>query len=611
MSLTTTFKLLSFVPIPTHRTTIPNNHRKFPFTVACFSIPPPSAAAQAVAQAEANNCLPCVRTYENDLGRLSLTGFVDFQQALTAASADGGLAADEHLESGLDVMAVETVFPGPTNDLSTMSTRLFLPARKVKEKARRLRRSLSKDIFSGTSSMNILAMTFRQVVVQQVMNFDLAVFVPGSQRNMNDLGSQREVTVSFALSSSDESIISGLAEVFCSLALESTQSEFQQGSGEKASDGFFHWFSKNKKFASKDSSVTLYKIEDGVIVENAISLLDIFNSSRENSFSGSKKPTISAWESTMHSRLEKIGGLEFSKWASEHVPAYKLEINADRGTNITFEGWKTSGNQWEVLLTHSQMVALVDVLDMYFEDVYSLPNKKLSCEAPRSPKNLLKNKRRFSLLGFARNTVVVAIILISVSVMIKLFLPHVYSSRRINHGGQMLSSSENDFEKVQLVTLEASQLESYCSALVKILKGYYNWNGDVKFDPIVGAWVGEIPTYLRNGHVANSIGQDVIASSDIVGTSDDELNSSLQEIASYQVLMSTDGRVVGFQPTSRVAVNHWASNPIAKELYGGKELSPGLLEPGLNIKKPDHVIVLELLMSLRQENYFALARLVQ
>jgi hypothetical protein len=41
------------------------------------------------------------------------------------------------------------------------------------------------------------------------------------------------------------------------------------------------------------------------------------------------------------------------------------------------------------------------------------------------------------------------------------------------------------------------------------------------------------------------------------------------------VVLSTDGKIVGFQPMSRVAVNRWAANPLAKELYGGRKLSPG------------------------------------
>lgn len=40
-------------------------------------------------------------------------------------------------------------------------------------------------------------------------------------------------------------------------------------------------------------------------------------------------------------------------------------------------------------------------------------------------------------------------------------------------------------------------------------------------------------------------------------------------------MLSPEGKIIGFQPTSRVAVNHWAANPLTKELYGGKKLSPG------------------------------------
>lgn len=40
-------------------------------------------------------------------------------------------------------------------------------------------------------------------------------------------------------------------------------------------------------------------------------------------------------------------------------------------------------------------------------------------------------------------------------------------------------------------------------------------------------------------------------------------------------MLSSEGKIIGFQPTSRVAVNHWAANPLAKELYGRRKLSPG------------------------------------
>lgn len=68
-----------------------------------------------------------------------------------------------------------------------------MPASKVKEKAFKLRKSLSKDVLNGSSSRNILAMTFRQVVMHQLWSFELVLFRPGTERNMEDLGNQREV----------------------------------------------------------------------------------------------------------------------------------------------------------------------------------------------------------------------------------------------------------------------------------------------------------------------------------------------------------------------------------------------------------------------------------
>lgn len=63
----------------------------------------------------------------------------------------------------------------------------------MKEKASKLRNSLPKDILSSTSSRNILALTFRQVVLQQLWNFELVSFGAGSERDMEDLENSREV----------------------------------------------------------------------------------------------------------------------------------------------------------------------------------------------------------------------------------------------------------------------------------------------------------------------------------------------------------------------------------------------------------------------------------
>jgi len=79
---------------------------------------------RAISDSSDQKQLPCVRTFENDLSQLTLVGAVNFRQAVTAAAADGGDVADEHVQDGMDAMVLETVFPASSSDHGTVSTRL-------------------------------------------------------------------------------------------------------------------------------------------------------------------------------------------------------------------------------------------------------------------------------------------------------------------------------------------------------------------------------------------------------------------------------------------------------------------------------------------------------
>lgn len=68
----------------------------------------------------------------------------------------------------------------------------FLPAKKVKEKAKKLRKNTGSDTLFG--SKNILPTTCRQVVMDQLWSFSLTILTPGSERNMDDLTAAREVS---------------------------------------------------------------------------------------------------------------------------------------------------------------------------------------------------------------------------------------------------------------------------------------------------------------------------------------------------------------------------------------------------------------------------------
>ncbi|BBH00934.1 hypothetical protein Prudu_011053 [Prunus dulcis] len=528
---------------------------------------------QAVADSD-ERVLPGVRTYENDSACLALVGAVDFEQALTAAAADGGQAADEHISSGMPAMVVETLFPGHSDPHSTVSTRLFLPARKVKEKAGKLRRSITEDMLSTATSRNILSMTFRQVVLQLLWNFELVIFRPGTERNMEDLENPREVPPSFTLSSSDERIMSVLAEVVCISALENTERQFLEDFMGKTKSNLVRWFRKPKRTVSKDSSVVIYKLFEDEIVENAKSLLKNFNLTKGSFKPVKTKSKYYRWTPTALSKLEKIGGPEFSSWTSEHVPAYRLKIDANQHKDVKFEGWRKSAENW-------CEVGLADIIDMYYEDLYTMPDKQLSCGVVANSTNLSNKKMGSFLLRMLSVTLASGIFLITISALGQLGFPYPHKGAKYLREDRSFPSSEVDGALYQSV--DAVKLEAFCVSLVKKIKDALGWPGEIKMETDVGAWTEKI---------------------------DDDLKASAQDIASYQDAGGSvnDGKIVGFQPLSSVAVNHWAANPLAKELYRGRKLSP---EPGLKVQRPNEVAVIELLMSVKPDACFALARPVR
>ncbi|KAK1302245.1 hypothetical protein QJS10_CPB12g01042 [Acorus calamus] len=571
--------------------------------------------------------LPAVRTYENDLARVLLVGDVAADQAVTAAAADGGETAGEHIASGLPTMVVETVFPGSNADeRSTVSTRLFLPANKVKEKASKLRSRLSADVLSSTSSKNVLAMTFRQVVLRRLWSFDLTVFHVGTERDMGDLANTREVPMFFTVSSSDRRVLSVLAEAVCACALECAKNDFDASVGVGSPSNIFHWFKKLRRIASNDSSVCIYVISEDEMVRNARNLVEKFRPFKGRFEHGEMEMKQRWWQSPNRSRLNKVVGPEIAAWVDEYVPAYRIQLDADKFKDVKFKCWeKTSDNRWEVLLTHFQMVGLANILDMYYEDYYTIPDKQLSCSLTSEISTLSRFKSSSWITPFV--TLIGGGVLLSVAVLAQLCWPNLWKPKLSSLQHHEISVSDSNFSHTQLV--EVAELEAMCTSVVKKIKDTLDWPGDLMDDPRIGAWAGELPGHLGvgginvaegvNGEATEAFASDVSAHGEVSGnaTSQSEKNDTgmqmpnAQDIATYQVVMAIDGRVIGFQPTNRIAVNHWAGNPLAKVLYEGRKLSPGILETSLKIPLPKKIVLIELLMSANPESRFVLARPIQ
>ncbi|KAJ4757335.1 Deneddylase ORF24 [Rhynchospora pubera] len=538
----------------------------------------------------ASTRLPAVRTYESDLAILSITGSTGANQAVAAAAADGGAAAQEHLSSGTEAMVIETVFPGGTPDGNgTVSTKLFLPAKKVKEKAKKVRKGRGSDTMPG--SKNILPMTFRQVVLDQLWSFNLAILAPGSERNMGDLTAPREGEVEFTVSSSDEKFLSSLSEAVCNFMIENIRGMDNKNSRLKSS--------------SYDLSISIHTIEEEDIMNYVMNQSEILNLAVEG------KPSKSfLWEPPCYRMLERISSRELVDRMHNFIPAYRLQIMFDVFQELKLEGWhEVAENRWEVLLTHLQMMELANILDIYYEDQYTLPTKNLLCRPLSAPVNATRNTGSFLKVLFATITGFFVIGLLGLGARVfgaHLSKPKVHSQESFD-----IYTPENNSGIIFATNIDL--LEESCKSVVKKIKEAHGSSGDIMFDSNMGAWIGAVPSYLRGtNQVHHDVGtytaEEISNGPSDLGKIEPEIEDAAQDIASFQVVLSEGGEIVGFQPTSRVAVSIWASHPLAKELYKGRKLTPGILESNVKIPRPEKVVLIELLMSTNPDSFFALAR---
>uniref|UniRef100_A0A0D3EZN3 Uncharacterized protein n=1 Tax=Oryza barthii TaxID=65489 RepID=A0A0D3EZN3_9ORYZ len=515
-------------------------------------------------------------------------------------------------------MVMEAFLPGPDGARrSAMSTRLILQANEVTEKASKLKKDLGAEFFSENEpdAESVLAMAFKQVVMDQLTNFRLEVFSPGSEIDLQDLSKPRKVPADFSIRSSDEKLLAALAEAIFSCVIEDARNNYLGGTG-----GLFHKWKSN---CSLDSSVCIDIISESEVVNSARRRLDSFDLVQSSHVAGKAKNGW--WPAPKSERLAKIGGPDFMLWASEFVYTYKLQIDAKAFKNTKLGGHhELANNKGEVLLSHAQMVELANILDMYFEDQFTLPGKTFYSNWNSEPSKIKKNN------GYLNNLFALlagSSIVFLVGAIAQLCWPQSLKDKRLATVSSCVSSSQSYCSDIH--SLDSSELQAYCVSVVEKIKDSFGCTGDVMVDANIGAWVGELPEFFKGincdshddyvdiqstGAISQGE-QPSLVSSPIKMSShleqNDDTQETLQNIASFQVVMSERGKVVGFQPTNRLAVNHWATNPLTKLLYEGRKISPAFLEPRLRISRPAKVVPVELLMSVNPESFFALVRPVQ
>ncbi|XP_047078988.1 uncharacterized protein LOC124689511 [Lolium rigidum] len=280
-----------------------------------------------------------------------------------------------------------------------------------------------------------------------------------------------------------------------------------------------------------------------------------------------------------------------------------------------------TNNRREVLVSHFQLGMFLTCI-LKINSHYS--GKTFHSHWNAEPSKIRKNNGYLNkLFAFLAGSSVILI----VGVLAQLFWPQSLKDKSLFMGSSCSSSPQRYCSDVH--SLDNSEVRGYCVSVVKKIKDSCGCPGDIVVDENIGAWVGELPDCFkainlgeyaasddaRDSRTVSQETENLLVSSPTETTSHleqkDNTRESLQNIASFQVVMSEQGKLVGFQPTSRLAVSHWANNPLAALLYEGRKLSPAFLEPRLKLCCPAKVVPIELLMSVNSEPFFALARPVQ
>ncbi|KAH9309501.1 hypothetical protein KI387_037412 [Taxus chinensis] len=569
---------------------------------------------------------PMVRTFENDLCKLTLVGYRSLEEAITAAAADGGLTAAEHIDSGHSLMVVETICPGHSSERSTVATRLLVPASKVLEKAANSPRTRALNIDSDNSSRNMLAVAFRNVVMQHTWNFELLFLAPGARRDMENLGTSRKVQILGSLTSSDEKVLTGLSEAVCFYAAACMKDDFQKKMLGKNSRNLFRSFKKPKWIASSDSYVRIRPLSRAEITTHTTTWLERASTNLENSTDLRTSRNWWPWPSHLLSMLNSD---------NEYVPVHKLQIDVGKFKNVKFQGGqKCSGHVWEIFLSHLQLVELADVLDMYYEDPNTCPWKQLQTKIVLEAPEFVMSKATLSLWKALYALLAGGIALVSVIIAARLWKPNILNPGLFPSNSMVLPSPDPTLEGFPAQKLRkpvlplneevsAEEMEAMCILVVEMVKNALQWPGDIHSCAGKGAWTGQNLTEWARSEDKNpttavledasgpsnkevEVGQEGLKYADTSKcdtVSQGHIRDNLQEpnaddIAVYEVTLSRNRNLLGFKPKTTSAVNRWASNPLAKVLYGGQKLRPGLLEPRLKLRgPPKDAVIIELLMS--------------
>ncbi|KAL2622924.1 hypothetical protein R1flu_003129 [Riccia fluitans] len=576
---------------------------------------------------------PVMRVYRNDLCSLEVTGDAKAWEVVDAMAADGGFTASEELSKGRSLMTVETIIPGRSDDHSTVSTKLLAPTELVNKRAKLMwtKRGAQR---MGSSSGSALALAFQGVVMQRVLAFDLRIQGTGTVRDMANLANEKETRVVASLESRDGKVLEGLAEAVCSYLLTNIRDAYERtGSGKGGISGLIPFWRRSKQVCALDKAICVSPLSDNEVWKNTKKILEESTFLRDRRTTQLVRNHQSWWPlSDALSASNFLADEDLRNFSNEFVPIHKIEIDMSR-LQVEAKGWQTTNKRDHVLelqLTHAQLVDMADMMDLFYEDGSTVPTKNL-----KSGLNLNVSQNTRSKVAKTVWTVVVSALAGGILIVGLLVASRIRGSSTSNSRTSSLTSSivsETSFKskwctpkynrQVLLPSnndIPPEEIEALCTQVVLRMKDVFKLDGVVQSSPGKGAWLGsDITSWGRTESEEDLASPQTSGNYDRAQLGDSQLNKSpkvgrarpLEEVVLlYQVMLSRDGKVVGFQPGNKPAIGYWLNYPFAEELHQGRKLGAGLIEPGLRyVEPPVQPVAIELLCRPQSETPSIAAR---
>eukprot|EP00250_Pteridium_aquilinum_P004298 c14519_g1_i1 orf=126-2150(+) len=562
---------------------------------------------------------PIIRTYKNDLCTLEVCGSAARLSVLTAMASDKSFIAASNLMMGRRLTVRQTVLPGISGANSTISTKLFAPSLQIVERAKTL--SLPKGLSSG----EFLHKFFEAVQMLQLSKFYIELHAPGTLRNMSALEKEERVQTVYSFEASNMSSLNQFGQALSLYAISGMKSN---ASGSTFSSLLKKSRNKLGWVPSHTSAIRLHvlSVEE---IENEAKLLADATDSLDPSMSYSRPDRL--WWPAPALGLETAKRCLYratDDWILEHVPMHKMHIDSGvRDTQASGDGTLPRQSE-EFNLTHAQLVDLAGVFDLFYEDRFTLSNKFFESGAILDFHCVSRSKTAQFFKAMALGSIFLGACIFAWLVAARMRRPS-----KITAGSLVLNTvdvavvSKSDLPPASKSIesnfpvneqLPSEEMEYLCKLVVSKLVKAFSWDVQIQSCAGKGAWTEcpsaetnvaqncadtqqntfeemEEPAQLRSQLTPEMKGDLAIGRESPKGKNDDPENRQASLL--FQVTLSRDGSVLGFQPLNEAATSCWAAMPFAQNLHNVQNLKPGFWERPLKFRRPPtDAVVLELQM---------------